>query len=1145
MSRDETKHSLRHLTASRYGKFSKKQNEELQKLVAPHLESFDFAVDEGLSLVVGEISDQVFKDSKGRKIELSIEDASIGYPSSETSSTSSSAIYPSECRQKGTTYRGSLDVTLGLKVNGSVMGRITKSIGQIPVMVKSSRCNIQELRPSQLVKKKEEAEEMGGYFIIHGIEKVLRMLIVSRSNYPLAISRPMWRTKSALFTEYGILIRSVRKDTSAEIITIHYLSDGTCTLSFKSQKDTLYIPVIFILKAMISTTDQNIFAQLVKGQKSDLFTKNCALAMLRQAQNHGILSKESALKYLGERLEVKLENTEYLTKKEIGDLLLKKHICVHLQSNLDKFHFLIFTIRKLLSAVDGQTALDSNDSTMNHEVLLSGHLFLIALKDKLSSWLRSLRFELDKQITNKDPDLQSMTYLASLMKRGPDVGQQIEYVLATGNVVSRNHLALPQVSGFSVVAEKINFFRFLGQFRCVHRGAFFAQMRTTAVRKLLPESYGFLCPVHTPDGAPCGLLNHLSASCQITNISSKDEAVIPKMLTSLGVVPVAAESKSHDDDDDKYYLPVLFNGRLIGNVSERISQRIADCLRTMKVSNDVIPKELEIALIPSTERGLYPGLYLFSTPARMMRPVLNLKAGGARELIGTFEQVYLDVAVSREEIYENITSHMEISPREMLSVMGMLTPFSDFNQSPRNMYQCQMGKQTMAFPSHTIQYRCDKKMYQLQTPQAPIVRPEGYERFKIDEYPAGTNCIVAVISYTGYDMEDAMVLNKSSCERGFAYGTIHKSEIVDLRSKTGGRGHFIAYRFGLGGLKESDAGHLDIDGFPPIGALLKDGDPMYSYVDLVSGETHVEKYRGSEIAYVDQIKLLGDESKKGGSSELQRVLIKLRIPRPPIIGDKFSSRHGQKGVCSVKWPTENMPFSESGIVPDIIFNPHGFPSRMTIESMAGKSAALHGLCHDATPFTFSEGNPAIEHFGKCLVAAGYNFYGNERLYSGITGREFEADIFIGNIYYQRLRHMVSDKFQVRTTGPVDQLTHQPVQGRRRGGGVRFGEMERDALLAHGTGFLLQDRLLNCSDRCNTRLCTSCGSLLSPLVDAASRGSVEYFHPAATDAGKNSPWTCGVCKTNERIEIVPVPYVLRYLVAEMAAMNINVKLDVKK
>lgn len=521
-----------------------------------------------------------------------------------------------------------------------------------------------------------------------------------------------------------------------------------------------------------------------------------------------------------------------------------------------------------------------------------------------------------------------------------------------------------------------------------------------------------------------------------------------------------------------------------------------------------------------------------------MRPVRNLALNEV-EMIGTFEQVYLDVAIIPEEAYPGVTTHMELREDSMLSTIASLTPYSDFNQSPRNMYQCQMGKQTMGTPLHAYDHRSDNKLYRILTPQSPLVRPYNHDYYSIDEYPLGTNAIVCVISYTGYDMEDAMILNKSSYERGFGHGCIYKSEFVDLVSKAGGRsGARVPLVFGKLPDDTSVGDDIGIDGLPKVGTRLTEGDPYYCYINTQTGDMKTQRYKGSEEAYVQQVKIIGSDT---GETEMQKACVILRIVRNPVIGDKFSSRHGQKGICSQKWPVENMPFTESGMTPDIIFNPHGFPSRMTIgmmiESMAGKSGAMHGLVHDATPFTFSEDTPAIDYFGKMLKHAGYNYYGTERMYSGIDGREFEADIFMGLVYYQRLRHMVSDKFQVRTTGPVDVVTHQPVKGRKRKGGIRFGEMERDGLLAHGTSFLLEDRLLNCSDKCISHVCTLCGSLLSPLI--------ERLHTTGTALEFSKTWKCKACNTKDSVKTISVPYVFRYLVAELAAMNIKVDLNVRE
>ena len=262
-----------------------------------------------------------------------------------------------------------------------------------------------------------------------------------------------------------------------------------------------------------------------------------------------------------------------------------------------------------------------------------------------------------------------------------------------------------------------------------------------------------------------------------------------------------------------------------------------------------------------------------------------------------------------------------------------------------------MGKQTMGTPSTAFNHRTDNKMYRLQTGQTPVVRPALHDTYGFDNFPNGTNAIVAVISYTGYDMEDAMILNKSAHERGFGYGTVYKSEIVDLDSLRGS-GEAISYHFGLDRSKSKLCkDYIGNDGLPHIGAHLKADDPLYAYIDDATGKCLVKKYKGPEDAYVDEVRILGDDL---GNSELQKVHIKLRITRSPVIGDKFSSRHGQKGVCSQKWPAVDMPFTESGMQPDVIINPHAFPSRMTIgmfvESLAGKAGALHGFSQDSTPF---------------------------------------------------------------------------------------------------------------------------------------------------------------------------------------------------
>ncbi|KAJ3113709.1 hypothetical protein HDU96_003038 [Phlyctochytrium bullatum] len=1097
-------------------------------------------------------------------------------------------------------------------------------------MIRSARCHLEGKSPDDLVKMREDAAEFGGYFIVNGNERLIRLLIVPRRNHPIALIRPSFQKRGPTYSNFGVQIRSVRPDQSSQSMTLHYLTDGALNLRFSYRKNEYMVPVLLILRALRDSSDKEIFQRITMGKTGNTFLTDRVELLLRSFQRFAVVSRKECLAYIGSKFHVMLDSPEDMTEEEVGREFLDQIVLVHLQNSNDKFDLLIFMIQKLYSLVGGECAVDNPDSPQHQEILIGGHLYLNYFKEKLSDWLSSLKTQIlvDLRRSPGMVDFNDRRYLAkAFTKPTSDVGKRMEYFLATGNLQSRTGLDLQQVSGFTIIAEKLNFYRYISHFHSVHRGAFFAELKTTTVRKLLPEAWGFLCPVHTPDGAPCGLLNHLSHTCKIIT-DHIDTSSLPALIASLGVnqmigsgpqaAPLAQnetaeETRSFvpksgavidDDDDDEVaevdpvvakqlinatVVTVQLDGRVVGWCTAEKAKTVAATLRHLKFEKArkwmKVPIDLEIGWVPPSKGGQYPGLFLFSTPARMMRPVTYL-ANGETDMVGSFEQVYMDIACMKEDVVPGMTTHQEGSPTNMLSVVANFTPFSDFNQSPRNMYQCQMGKQAMGTPVHNFPHRTDNKLYRLQTGQSPIVRPKLYNDYGMDDYPNGMNAVVAVIAYTGYDMEDASIINKSAHERGYGYGTVYKSEFIDLSEKKR-PGEGITQHFGIfpmvrtadGSLVQKEMNQallkkieefLDVDGLPKVGIRLTEGDPYYSYVDDVTGKVTVVKYKGMEDAYVDEVRLIGNDS---GDQELQRIHIKLRIPRPPIIGDKFSSRHGQKGVISQKWPAVDMPFTESGITPDVIINPHAFPSRMTIgmfvESLAGKSGALHGRAQDATPFQFDEDHPAADFFGEELKAAGFNYHGNEPMYSGITGEEFKADIYIGVVYYQRLRHMVSDKYQVRTTGPVHTLTQQPIKGRKRAGGIRLGEMERDSLLAHGVSYILQDRLMNCSDYYRCPVCRKCGSILTP-VSVLARARKEAMHSfaaegtpsnssrpashqvqrfrasltaAKSEAGLRGGLECQVCGTGAFIDLLAIPYVFKYLCTELVAMNVRLKLEV--
>jgi DNA-directed RNA polymerase I subunit RPA2 len=1045
-------------------------------------------------------------------------------------------------------------------------------------------CHLQNNSPDLLVHRKEEAEELGGYFVVNGIEKLIRLLIVNRRNFPMAIERPSFTNRGPHYTKYGIITRSVRPDETSQTNVLHYLDDGNVIFRFSWRKAEYLVPVMMVMKALVESNDREIFDGVVgrnqTGESKKVFFFDRAELMLRTYKIYGLYTKSQTRAFLGGKFRAVLGVPESMSNYDCGTEFLRKIVLVHLGNtdvsetqDTEKFKMLLFMIRKLYALVAGECSVDNPDAVSNQEILLGGFLYGMILKESLEDLLSSglqqvLRGHqrMTPGETFASPEFLKKFPVQILSRLNADkLGGKLEYFMSTGNLVSPTGLDLQQVSGFTVVAEKINFLRFISHFRMVHRGSFFAQLKTTTVRKLLPESWGFLCPVHTPDGSPCGLLNHLAHRCKIV-IKPIDVSSIPQLVVELGAV-ISNSSSTQES------VVIQLDGRILGWCTPKQALLIGNALRYWKVEGTHnVPKELEIGYVPNSRGGQYPGIYMSSGPSRFIRPVKYLPLD-KEDFVGAQEQPFMSIAVTEPEIISGESTHVEFAPTNILSILANMTPFSDHNQSPRNMYQCQMAKQSMGTAGTAIRYRTDNKSYRLQTGQTPIVRARLHNEYGFDNFPNGTNAVVAVISYTGYDMDDAMIINKSAHERGFGHGTIYKVKKIELeeggdKSRSSKK---VKKLFGFAPGSEITAemkAELDDDGLPHIGRLLYDGSIIAAWHtvtqdgrgDFVNKDrvTHYEKYKEKELAFVEEVRLIGNEN---GTEPLRTMSVKLRVPRSPVVGDKFSSRHGQKGVCSQKWPTQDMPFTESGMQPDTIINPHAFPSRMTIgmfvESLAGKAGALHGLAQDGTPFEFDEEHTAGDYFGHQLMKAGYNYHGNEPMYSGITGEEFHADIYIGVVYYQRLRHMVNDKFQVRTTGPVTQLTGQPIKGRKMGGGIRVGEMERDSLLAHGAAFLLQDRLLNCSDFQRSWICKKCGTFLSvqPTVSAlamreSGTGLVrcrKCAHSVDESSRGSEVWEDGNGQKyagGDDTTIVTVPGVLKYLDVELAAMGIKLKYNVE-
>uniref|UniRef100_A0A0M3KGT6 DNA-directed RNA polymerase n=1 Tax=Anisakis simplex TaxID=6269 RepID=A0A0M3KGT6_ANISI len=395
--------------------------------------------------------------------------------------------------------------------------------------------------------------------------------------------------------------------------------------------------------------------------------------------------------------------------------LLRSSVAIHLSDNEEKFFLLVYMAQKLVALAKGECAPESPDNPQFQEAAVSGHIMLLTLRERLETVLRNARYRIEQEAQKKETFRLNSRELLRALRGAGSITRGMEFFLATGNLVTQTGLGLQQTQGFSVIAERINYLRFVSHFRAIHRGAFFMEMRTTDVRKLRPEAWGFICPVHTPDGAPCGLLNHVTASVRIvTHYSSLKH--ISTLLNELGVLTHSAVSLTNSDE----MYPVLVDGRFVGYVPYSKASYVEKQLRLRKVDekDKSVPYCCEIVLIKRSEDPTriltqYPGLYILSDPAHMIRPVKNLVAN-TTEFIGTFEQVYLSICIEPSEAEPGVTEHQELHPSCLFSFAGNLIPFPDHNQSPRNVYQCQMGKQTMGTPIHAWCKRADNKMYRLQ-----------------------------------------------------------------------------------------------------------------------------------------------------------------------------------------------------------------------------------------------------------------------------------------------------------------------------------------------------------------------------------------------------------------------------------------------
>ncbi|KAJ3373466.1 DNA-directed RNA polymerase III core subunit ret1 [Kappamyces sp. JEL0680] len=1078
-------------------------------------------------------------------------------------------LTPHDCRLRDMTYSGTILVDIKY-----VRGRVTVQkknieIGKMPIMLRSSKCVLSSKSPDEIARLGECPLDPGGYFIIRGTEKVI--LIQEQ------LSKNRIIVESDRTGQIGANVTSSTHEKKSKTGVV-FAKNGKTLLKHNSLNAE--IPICVVMKALGIESDREI-AELVCGHDPeylDLFAPS-----MEECATMKIFTQKQALDYIGAKVRVTQRGSRAGIKPNWGEEakeLLASTVLAHVPVEVDsrgipnfrpKAIYVAVMVRRTIQAVKEGGIVDDRDFVGNKRLELAGQLLSLLFEDLFKSWTASIKRAIDAQLkkANRTTQYDAATAVSGTSKFITD---GLFRAISTGNWnVKRFKM---ERAGVTQVLSRLSYVSALGMLTRIS-SQFEKTRKVSGPRALQTSQWGMLCPSDTPEGEACGLIKNLALMTHITTDS--EDSVLRNLTFVLGVEDVNLVS-GHDlyASNDTYL--VFLNGVLLG-VHRQAAKFVGD-LRKLRRAGRIDP------LVSVYRTTTNQTINISSDGGRVCRPLIIVEQGtplmededirslmhgikkfddfvaeGKIEYLDTNEETDSFIAIKETDIkyatleivdglpVEDIgnpnTTHLEIAPFTILGAVAGLIPYPHHNQSPRNTYQCAMGKQAIGAIAYNQMTRIDTLLYTMTYPMHPMVRTRTIEMIGYDKLPAGQNAVVAVMSYSGYDIEDALVLNKASVDRGFGRCHVMRKFSTMIKSYPNQTFDRLADPpVGPDGTIEHRYAALDHDGIAAVGTRISSGQILINKQSptetsqrppgVASASGNIDpttipfknapmtyKYPGDAV--IDQVVMTTNEE----DQTMIKVLV--RQTRRPELGDKFSSRHGQKGVCGIIVNQEDLPFSDDGVVPDIIMNPHGFPSRMTvgkmIELLAGKAGVLAGevqygtVCKMALTLQ-AFGGSQVEDMSRILIDNGYSYCGKDYLTSGITGEPLSAYIFFGPIYYQKLKHMVMDKMHARSRGPRATLTRQPTEGRSRDGGLRVGEMERDCLIGHGTSSLLIERLLLSSDAYDVQCCSKCGIV----------GAWHGF--------------CTFCQSREHVVTVKLPYACKLLFQEMMSMNIVPRVDIE-
>ena len=1016
------------------------------------------------------------------------------------------------------------------------------SMGKLPVMLGSSLCLLREY-PAPLSDLGECTHDPLGYFVVHGSERTILCQEKVADNRIMIFQTKKSSSKYLFSVEMKSLQESFTTPPKKLEIRLSSKFNGygypmvACVPRFRED-----IPVMVYFRALGMTEDRAI-ARIIWGDENDSHVELLA-ASFRDVSEMSIFTQDDAVRYLTNHLQY---GTNQEDKCAYVRYLLTSEFLPHVRFageagahgapapevlNARRVMLMGSMIRRLLLTYCKKIPLDDRDAYPNKRVVTTGALLTHLFRQLFQKVCNDTRNEFVQEVNNdawkkagQPLEILNINNLYKILKLSAIEGK-MKQALATGNFTvqglgtSSATMSNATKVGVSQVLARMSYSATLSHLRRIQTPVE-KSGKLLAPRKLHGTSWGFMCPVETPEGHSVGIVKTMSL---LTSVSQH----VPSSTILHFLAETAGMGLSW------ITLPKVYEGTSItvNGVMVAYTTKPLDLVNAMRAAKHCS------RLHPHTSIAWYTllnSILIETDGGRVVRPVFRVGAaypvGEERkdwnawvrtcvEYIDASETETLRIALTKDEVTSH--SHHEIHPSMLVGHMAGTIPLSDHNQSPRNTYQSAMGKQSMCVYASNFAKRLDKNAYVLCSISRPIVETRSMNILRMQEMPFGMNAVVAIACYGGYNQEDSIIMNRSAVNRGLfrgLYYTMYKDE--EHRNVTSGREEKFMrpQKHNTRKFKNTSYAAVNENGIPILHATIGEEDVVIGKVVNLRHDTAGYAFRDASTTHKNaesgRIDGVWQDKNSDGYPFIKVRVVSERIPQ---VGDKFSSRHGQKGTVGMLMDEQDMPFTGSGLRPDLIMNPHAVPSRMTIaqlmECIFGKICVRKGTLGDGTPYSHLK----VEELRAQMLELGMHPYGNEILYNGQTGEMMKAEIFMGPTFYQRLKHMVIDKKHSRARGPIVSLTRQPCEGRSRDGGLRVGEMERDCMISHGAAAFTKERLMDVSDPFTTGICKTCGTLA-------------IVNP------QEGIYSCGSCGNQTDFVQKTIPYAMKLWMQELEAMHI--------